>query len=293
MTQTARYPGLLAIQADYTASVSGCGREKSDDKPVSRLDVNCSGPEYNQIVVELIAAQQALGTTMSVPADYGDGNLGSLREALQFKTVTTSKAGFIEHFLQNPNASIPVSNYMVEKSTASSDGGSNYTDRIGVRRITLGATTAEGWEQTVDRFYQRTVLVHCAWEISALPGTDGDYFEMGIENSVATSWVRFISTRASGVWPDWTVEIDDGVAAPTTDTFPNVAPDTDRHTFTILATSTGATFWMDIGTAGQEKKELTAAPDDDLGTPYIEVKSASGGETHDTDIIACFDTRTF
>ncbi len=290
MTQAARFPQNIAIQQTWTTSVAGMGTWKTNDKEPDDPERNPIAEEENQRILEIIAVQKSVGRIRSTLSDYGDADEKSLRERLNYMAITADRVSFVEHFIRRAGAG--ASDYVVEINSSSSVVTS-YTDRIGVRRIVLGATLQEGWQSDL-LFYQRSSVFKCAFKLSALPASSGDYIRCGLYNSSTGSYVWIESSYNGSSWEDWDGVVDDTATSETVDF--TSAPDTSWHTFEIFTSDSTVDFWLDRGTSGQEKKSTlgTCVPENALSAAVIQVYTGgAGGQNLDTDLIACRDTREF
>lgn len=285
----AKYPTALPTADDWSTGNAGMGRTKTNKTSVNNLDHNFRAEEYNQQNLEIIALATKLGFDLSELPSYGDACLDSHDEFLRYLCSRVDKAGIFDHFLFNN-----YSTAITEDLGAVAAYGSDF-DACGVANIALAAGVATGYTQTTWHFRQRYTYSRFRLKFATggtLPATNGDVIQIGVMRD-ATHYSFFHSTRAGGAWPVWTCEVNDGGA---TDSNTTVAtPVANTWTiFEIITTTAGATFWLNRGTASEEKVVVSGqAPENGTARPYAAMTSAVGGENFRIDLMGCFDTRFY
>jgi len=273
----AKYPATRGTQTDWTSGDPGMGRSKINDKSPRDLAKNFVAEEFNQHTLEIIATQTKVGTTLAEPPGFGDAVLGSHEDALLYSVARADLGSVIEHFTD--------STWNTNRFEDVGAVGAFVYDgsAVGVGRMVLAAGVATGFIQNTQHWHQRSSLYRCRWVLSALPGTNGDLLEFGFYHD-ANNWVRIYSIRAGGAWPAWTCDVTVG-GVPTTGAFVATPADVVYHTFEIMTSATGAVFWLDRGTANQERVAVAAPPEDAQSLPFILCTSTVGGENLDVDLI--------
>jgi len=289
---TAKMPSNLPTADDWTTSNAGMGRTKIDGKDPNDKDKNFIAAEYNQQNDEIIAIAKKQGIDLSELPSYGDDCLDSHDEALRYLCSRVDKAGIFDHFLFNAYTTA-----ITEDLGAVAAYGTD-SDACGVADITLAAGVATGYTQTTFHFRQRYTYSRFRLRFATggtLPinAVTPDTIQVGVmRDATHYSWFQSECTNAVGpVWSNWNCEVNNGGA--TDDDDMTVGPVANTWTvFEILTSTTGATFWLDRGTASEEKISLTGqAPENGTARPYAVMTSTAGGENFRIDLMGCFDTR--
>ena len=283
----AKFPASLPTADDWSTGNAGMGRTKTNKTSVNNLDHNFRAEEYNQQNLEIIALATKQGIDLSEPASYGDDCLGSHDEILRFLTTRGDRQGWNDPI----NGEAWPTPYMNDVGAVAAFAADSNV--AGCAAITLAAGVDTGFTTTSWLFRQRYMYARFYLYLT-LPSGVADYIKIGVYRD-ATHYTHFYSecTNAVGpVWDPWECEVNDGgsidtetlTATPVTGTF---------NVFEILTTTTGATFWLDRGTASEEKAEVTGqAPENGTAKPYAIGNSAAGGETFKLGSVSCWDTRS-
>jgi len=289
----AKFDAAIATADDYTTTNAGMGRTKQDDKSPNDLNVNLTGPEYNQQNLEIIAAQTKLGIAGHQPV----GIAGTLDRSHDFLLnnwmLRLDRQGFVETWLSTAAHIAAIARYSQWLDIVGGAGGvtSGLADSIRACAVTLAAGVPSGWDSDTI-FEQQTTRLHTRLQVNVLSATDGDTIVIGLVRD-ATHYVTFVSTRAGGAWPNWTVGIANG-GAPTTDILVTGNPSDFVGawcTFEIISTSTGADFYYNRGETTAEYFTVTAAPENAMATFRQRITSNVGGEIIYNSASACADTR--
>lgn len=279
---------------DWSSTNDGMGRIKSNDKDPNDLDVNFTGPEWNQQSYEIVALADNLGRQLSELTVDADPDYASVNELMDKMVRRADRAGIHDHFMGSTGTG-----FLTIWFTAIAGGGAMAYGTVAggtgviVQTAAMGVET--GMEHVDQLFHSRHTYYRTRFQISALPGNNGDIIQMGLRR-VANCYVTINSTRAGGVWPEWQGTVNDGGAiASDTLTGAGVAAG-EWHVAEILAYTTGAWFFMDRGGQGgyteYSAQVTTQAPENGQTDPIISVTSAAGGEVLRTDAVSTQDTRT-
>jgi len=280
---TTNYPAGYDTNAAQSLNASKVNKEDvtnaAQDVDADELSVNAGAT---------LALEYQLGDGSSVLTRNGDADENNVREIMDFMCARGDRADSFEHF--TGLAADGAGERYVE---INSGGAHNQVDGMcGVWGITSVAATIEGLHSTYNHHHQRYSFFRGVWRVTALPVNNAtDYFKIGLYRD-ATHYVMYHSTRALGVWPGWTVEVNDGGA--TDSALLTAAPvATTNITMEILTTTAGAYFLYMRGTASEEYEYLSGqAPENGYAHPYIAFFSNAGGESIGIDMMGGRDTRT-
>lgn len=239
--------------------------------------------EWNRLVDYVIAACKSIGIAGSTDEDSHEYRINRLEE---------HNAGYREDFVHR--SGLGVDSLFVDMVNGAPEGYTPIADAVGVYFQTTNAGLDTGAQGQDAHFNMQTTKAKVRFRLTALPGTDGDYIQIGLRIG-ANDWVLFHSVRgavAPGAWPPWTCEIMSGGVSQGSATLTAVPIINEWHTFKMTTTPTGVTFVYDEGQVTEEPQEVVGVPTNGMCDQWTAVNSfVGGGEVIYHDYLECHDTR--
>lgn len=284
-----------------TAAAGSLNTSKTNKEPIVNPSQDVDAAELVTCNGAVLALEHVVGDGSSVLTQDGDTDEANVREIMDFMVQRADRAGFHEHFVGDSTllgVNI-VSEYLDQIAGGAAPAFATVAGGIGVSSTTSGAAAQCGLRSTDNHFHSRSTYYRCRFYIDTLafaPWANGDQIDLGLWLD-ANNYVRFRSTAAGGVFPDYTYEIYDGGAgtgAVLTGSAPAAA---EWHVAEILTTASGAYFFMDRNAAGGYTEYYSGlytgtAPDNGNCRPYVSIECAAGAPVLSVDAVSCQDTRT-
>jgi hypothetical protein len=274
-----------------TETTGSLGVDKANTDPVVTPSLNNDAAEYNNIKGAVRQLELKVGDGASVLTRNADADKENVREYMDFMMNRSDKAGYHDHFTYVLLTVAALAGGGAV-SVAQRSGGIGVYSQTSVAGVATGLATAGA----TNIFHQRSSYCRFRVQLETIafgPWANGDTIRYGLWRD-ATHYVIFESVAAGGVFPNWTVEINDGGS--TDSTTLTTGPDTSWHVFEILTTDSGAYFYLDRNTASEEYAYLNGqAPENGYCDQRSEIDCTNvAAATCDlySDEMSCQDTRT-